>query len=568
MKKFLLHTLFILILLLPARSHAIGILFDINNASLFSTGDSDNDTFSKRCGKLAKPNKITGNIVRCANAVVNLGGDRIISNFVKPFSAVVFYVIIVAIVFYGIQMMYGVARKDVTLMMVIKILAVLFVCGPQGYLFLKNTRNVLIGFPKNISSSLVADPGATHDKMVEYPPGSGLMIVDTLIPNPAYDASNPTPGVYEMIPNPDTNATPNQEHDITLLGGALDILGIKNLMCKPDGTMLVGGLKCPSYRMEDLYDKFDESILRIFGVSDSDIYSGQKNPELFMGVVVLVAGLIFTGGWGVMFAVQLMLLATATLFAIAQMALFFIIVAIAINVLIAIAPIALACMLFKSTEGITRKWLSYLFIYSLQPIILVAFMVITVTILEDLTKKYKDINLYDKVGMNIVNANGNPNTKMSIFNCFGASSSSDVSQDQLSDTSNFNSIVSNTMRQSVSNNLRIGGATSGSVKDESKQGCDIKAFALNIDDTGASVASNQIQGGDLRAATAINIAIIILQFILLSFIKQMPQMIARMANAGGMEAAVSVATNPTDKYLPAAAQKGGGLLGSMAKRSF
>jgi hypothetical protein len=598
MKKLILHTciLLSLVLLFPKHSNAAGIFFDINRANIFSATGASDSTFAKKCSKLTEshPNRITGNIVRCANYVINIGGDRIIVNFVKPFSALVFYAVIIAIIFFAIQMMYGVARKDITLLFVIKILAVMFVCGPQGYTFLKNTRNVLIGFPKNIASSLVSDPSSTHDKLYvdENNP-------DQLIPEPNM-IQNPNDPTGPLIQDPDEPYI--QEHDITLTGFVLDITGIKNLVCKPDGKTAIG-TDCPDYRMEDVYDKFDESILKIFGVSDTDISSGQKNPELFMGVIVLVVGLFFTGAWGLSFAIQLILLATATLFMIAQMVLFFLVVAIAINILVAITPLAMACLLFKSTENITKKWFTNLFVYSLQPIILVAFMVVTVTILKSLTDKFDEANIYPRVKEAISNPSGSSDNKMTIFNCFGASSTSDAVTSQISNPDSHSGLVAYVQQQNMANNINIyGNAVQGGEQQTSKQDCNVKAFAFNIhrspervpmgtagawqipctstdpavdplcyDDGNGNwisytLEANKIYEGDLTTLTALNITIIILQLIMRSFIKQMPSMIAGMTGGAGVERAAEIATNPTDKFLPEVAQKAQGLVGGLTKR--
>lgn len=119
---------------------------------------SQNDTtinFTQTCkenGSVFKAFSITGNIIRCIERVVNLASDKLIDNYIAGFATFVFYMTMMAILFFSIKVMFGVASsRGITLVFVLKIIFVLAFTSPSMPDTLKGFRDTFMEAPKYFS---------------------------------------------------------------------------------------------------------------------------------------------------------------------------------------------------------------------------------------------------------------------------------------------------------------------------------------------------------------------------------------------------------------------------------
>ncbi len=526
-------------------------------------------TFSSLCTTAIKPNKLTGNVIRCAERIIDEGADRLINNYMKLFSSMIFYVIILAVMFHGMKMMFGVAKEHgYTLMMTMKVLLVLFVCSPNGYLYMHNARTTLLNFPKDISASILS-----------MPPGEMSTFLDWV----DYFGDGAVTQVFDFLTWDDEYWKFNDFMLSKTNHGDDDGDGIENGVDDDDDG---DGNPDPTKRMSDVYDKLDELIIRLFGVAKVDAESDEQKTELFIGMAALVAGLLFTGPIGISVAMIAIIYTTAIFFAIAEIALFFLVIMIAINFLIAIAPLALACMLFEQTKRITKLWFSYLLIYSIQPIVLSAFLAFVIMVIAQVANQMEAP--YKKIQEKWQNSDNQPDMKTKLFDCMGMSGSNDLVKSQISNDDQWNRLTETANEQQFYNNRFTSGKLNpADYADRTKQDCDIKVFTLKLDDDVAPVVDGETMSQltkftkvNLTELLGLKIAMIVLFVMLISFMRELPKMVNSLVGtnpvpgAGYMpsEASVSqVSTVLSDKILGTNGSQGlieklGGKLSNSVKR--
>lgn len=459
--------------------------------------------FSTICKDEIKPGRFTGNIIRCVNKIVDTAGDRLLSTYVRFFASIVYYTVILAIMFHGMRMMFGMTKEHgITIVLIIKIVVVLYFCSMPGYALLRNVRTTLIDFPRAMTFAIVADRGF------------GIPVLDVII-SPALGAFSsiaPNAASYLMFDELD-------KRFCAMLGGDTD------------------------------------GCAALQNVSDSSKMPAKSQIK----IAALAAGLFATGGMGLTITMIILTYITAMLFLAAQIILFFVVVAIAINFLAAIAPLALACMLFEPTVRITKIWFNFLLIYTIQPIVFAAFLYVLIIVFSAATEAknssqeviYK--KAYERLGWKYENADNEEGSQISLFDCFGVQTSNDI-----------NSADAN--RQLSQNSSQISGTgTAGNLPNGTKKACDFSVPTISLDDDiGTTIAGIGLSAErkavltktDIKNLLALKIAMVIFMVIMTSFAKTIPEMVNKMVG-GGAGNLLGVAGKPMDKVINAGGSPAG-----------
>ena len=436
------------------------------------------------CTKENKTGHFTGNIVRCVNKIVTNGGDRVLNVYVKFLSTIVYYAVILAILFHGLRMMFGVARNHgITIMLIVKLVVVLYFCSAPGFALLKNARTTLINFPKAISVAIVA-------------------------PDPL---GSPILGVF---------------------GG----IGIGFI-----------GMFAPNFVMDQAFDKVDTIVCEMIGGGDNSNNAKEEISETKCGgllngdlskikLFALGAGLFFTGSMGLSLTMIILTYLTATFMVLAQLILYFTVLSIAINFLMALAPLALACMLFEPTVRITKTWFNFLIAYSIQPIVFAAFLALMVTVFSSAKDESKKV--YQKVS-------DNHNGQITFYNCFGKGA-------KKSDKQRYYNGYVNEYETDEDGNKHISNSYIGKI-----DACDFKVSKIELDRGVGSVLAgvgavykdpdDKLTEADIRNLIAIKLAMIIFMIMMLSILKAVPDMVNKMV--GGGSSPMGVLTKGADKLI-------------------
>ncbi len=471
--------------------------------------------FSTICSKAVKdPNnselvlkRPVSNIIRCAQKVINKGGDRIINVFTRFFANVVFYTMILAIMAHGIRMLMGSAKHHgVTTMLIVKIVVALFFCSPQGYWYMQQIKNGLIMFPQTMSGSIMIIPENGQ---------SGFMAF----------LSSFVDDISSMI------CTSTGDTNIPSFTGMFD-----------NNPQTAGVLQCPTGN--DIFDKLDVILLKLMGVpaSEAEIPANDKGSSLFIGIVVLGMGLIAVGTYGAMVGAIILTYVTVMLFAVAQLALYFIVVAVMINILAAFTPLMLACMFFQQTSGITARWFNLLLVYTIQPVVFAGFLFVILVILQPVAKDFS--RYYEKVHNKYSNTSGQPGMKAKLFDCIGLSGANSFSG--MSTQQMFSAMQGSSVYQNL---VASGSATPAQGADKEKKGnCDISIFAIKLDKDitrvdengnplqvlthGISPEGYDLYQKDVNSLMAMKLGVVILMVVLASLVKKLPEMMDSMMGAG------------------------------------
>ncbi len=298
-----------------------------------------------------RPWRITGNVVRCIERMVNTSSDNLIDNYIAGFSTFVFYTTMISVFFFSFKMMFGLARtRGITVIYLLKIALVLSITSPATGDYLKTVRDTMISAPKYFS----------------------VLIVNSV--------TFPVQGLTEDKVN------------------------------------------------EDIFDVFDKYLLKFFGVDEADQKfekgkadktaddrAKERSKEVYIGLAAVVAGLFFTGQVGFTITTIALGFVTSLLFAMAQAVLFYATITIALNFLIAISPIVAVAFLFESFKRITLVWFTSFIGYAVQPLIFVAFLALTLGILDQTIASFQ--NPYQKIQLKLQNAAGDPNKEITLFDC-------------------------------------------------------------------------------------------------------------------------------------------------------
>ncbi|MDA0901782.1 MAG: type IV secretion system protein [Proteobacteria bacterium] len=126
-----------------------------------------------------------------------------------------------------------------------------------------------------------------------------------------------------------------------------------------------------------IWDTLDCKIARYLGYGPS--IPGGTDVAKIAGYLLLF---LFTGAVGVYFMVALMMFGFFMIIAAARALHIFLVSAVSIILMVYVSPIIIPMILFKKTESIFKNWVNNLIGFSLQPILLFAYIGIFVTIFD------------------------------------------------------------------------------------------------------------------------------------------------------------------------------------------
>lgn len=400
-----------------------------------------------------RPWRITGNVVRCIEKVINTSADKLIDNYIAGFSTFVFYSTMIAVFFFSFKVMFGLARtRGLTIVYLLKIALVLSITSPGTGDYLKTVRDTMISAPKYFS----------------------VLLVNSV--------TFPIQGLSEDKVN------------------------------------------------EDIFDVFDKYILKFFGVDEADQKfekgtadktasdrAKERTKEVYIGIAAVVAGLFFTGQVGFTITTIALGFVTALLFAIAQAVLFYATITVALNFLIAISPIAAVAFLFEPFKRITSVWFTSFIGYAVQPVIFVAFLALTLSVLDQTVASFE--NPYQKIQMKLLNADGDPGKEVPLFKCGKFQDSPEAQAENMNDPDNQESNMASEQLGTMGNLAYQAGVGSYSQTKTSNASsrsstCRFTVPQLPLDENLTESDIRDLQGGQM--------VVILMMIIMLGFLKQVP----------------------------------------------
>lgn len=123
---------------------------------------------------------------------------------------------------------------------------------------------------------------------------------------------------------------------------------------------------------------------------DTVVNAAEPSEFKLVGLSMLLAGLFFTGPIGAAITVLVISLIMSILLALVQSMMLYVVSLFAVTVLFALAPVMAPFLLFEQTKSIFRQWWQHIIVYSLQPVILVAFLAVTLSVLADISGLMQD----------------------------------------------------------------------------------------------------------------------------------------------------------------------------------
>jgi hypothetical protein len=468
--------------------------------------------FQKICSydtAIFKPDKLTGNLIRCAQVLVFKGGDRLIIGYTSMFASWIHYIVILAIVFFGIKMMFGQAmEKGITLVMIAKITLVLYMTSYPGTFRLLQAKDALFQASSNL--------------------------------------------VINILKVPD-NISPPPEGFFARVGSVTDFgAGITSMFCTPEGRVLAApgtnGVPavpfCNNKNLGTVFDDIDTLIFRLYGLTDEQASSADPKQKNFNGLIIFLVGMFFTGEIGLSLTMLFLTYFLAAAFAFGQILMLFIICMIAINFLVAIAPIALAGILFDQTKRMTKVWFSYLLTYTILPVVLAAFLWLIGIVLYGIMQEPEFLRAKEKINSSIQNmVNKNVLSKDACLN---------------SGNKEF-TYQNNSLENYLANSLTSGKATSADFGYQENGCLSLPQTQLASDGATEEEKIKLINREDLKALTSVNLGIIIFFIIIISMIKELPKMAAAIAGNAASGAA-DIAAKPV-AYLESKIQGTGKTFG-------
>lgn len=468
--------------------------------------------FQKLCaGDVAvfKPDKLTGNLIRCAQALVFKGGDRLIIGYTSMFASWIHYIVILAILFFGIKMMFGLTmEKGITLVMIAKITLVLYMTSYPGTFRLLQLKDAL------------------------YQGASNLVINILKVPD---NLSPPPKGFFARV------------------GSVTDFgVGLSSMFCTPEGRILGGTvsgslgsqpafladgvtpnpnagqpqINLCSKNLGSVFDDIDVLLFKLYGLDDEQANSTDPNQKKFNGLIVFIVGLFFTGSIGLTITMIFITYFLAIAFAFGQILMLFIICMIAINFLVAIAPLALAGILFDQTKRMTKVWFNYLLTYTILPVVLAAFLWLIGIVLYGMMQQPEYKAARAKIMTSI--------DKMKNVDLI-SNDSCNISSDK-----SFNYDAFRAAR-SVLNSLTSGKASSADYALKENNCLQVSQLEIATDNSTEEEKNRLINREDLKSLTSINLGLIIFFMIIVSMIKVLPKIASSIAGNAASSAADIVA---------------------------
>jgi len=128
-----------------------------------------------------------------------------------------------------------------------------------------------------------------------------------------------------------------------------------------------------------VFEKFDCIALKMLGLD---------NTRNFATILLVVTSSFFlfgpVGPIGFLFTILFFLFIFMLIRAMVQSLFIYLTASIALTFLISLTPLMVPMILFEKTKKITSQWINHILVYSLQPAFLIAFLVLTFVVLDDI----------------------------------------------------------------------------------------------------------------------------------------------------------------------------------------
>lgn len=468
---------------------------------------------------LFKPGSVTGNIVRCMQRVVDQSGNVLIENFVSNFSRLVYYGIMFGVLIWAMRMMFGIGKsRGLISIMLIKLTLVMYICDPGNIPQLEKWRDGILDFPKRFSSNILDN--------VEY---------------------------------------------------------ISCRVSKTDFSICIPPVSLGTHADDDIFDKYDNYILHFFGAIDEpkdtqdvkDQKEKFRNEGVYLGIATMIAGLFFTGDIGNAVTMIGIMFILAVIVSAMQAIFLFTTIAIAVNILMALAPLMVTFILFDPLKKMTMTWFYSLLSYSIQPIIFTTFMAFTLGILSGLTNLKVDLNedgkidpkterlfsgVYDKVHIKMEGQGDSASsgkTKFTIIDCDKMKAAASMVAKSLTSPNMMGQMVAGGMGMGGEMDAAISGGggmadLSGNIQTSVTQGCDLMVDQIRLDDPDPSVVNahdnlERFSADKMQELQAAQLAVVMLLVIFVMFLKKVPQITEKLTKQGAVAPLTKVAGGVGDK---------------------
>ncbi len=147
----------------------------------------------------------------------------------------------------------------------------------------------------------------------------------------------------------------------------------------------------PRFSGADIFAYFDQIIRTIIGyatIPPGEVGGAPDRTAIYFTIGIIIVGLFFTGPLGVMVGTAVIGILISVLVTFASAIFMFLIIKVVMVLLVAISPIMIPLYLFKYTRVFFDRWLSIFISYTLQPMMVMAFLGLMVPVFDSLVADY------------------------------------------------------------------------------------------------------------------------------------------------------------------------------------
>lgn len=149
----------------------------------------------------------------------------------------------------------------------------------------------------------------------------------------------------------------------------------------------------PSFIGADIWEYFDNIIRTVIGYATIPPGGQGGSPDrtaIYFTIGIIIVGLFFTGPLGAMVGMAVIGILISVLVTFASAIFMFLFVKVVIVILVAVAPLIIPLYLFKYTRTFFDRWLSMIISFTLQPMMIMAFLAMMVPVFNGLVADYDD----------------------------------------------------------------------------------------------------------------------------------------------------------------------------------
>jgi hypothetical protein len=296
----------------------------------------------------------TRNIVSCVDVAIRAESEVFINSFADNFGDYVAFACIVAIIILGFKIMIGFDGRRLKPDLAITIFKLMIVSAYAG------------------NGPAIND---WKDKFMDLPYQFYTGVSDA-VSQEALGFYNPI-NAASAVPNPDPDATDGEKVRYAIFEQ------IDNQI-----KDLVGFKKTTELQAQDAN-------------GNPLTQNAAETPRSLMMIVIIAAGLFFTGSLGAMFTMIVVGIFLTLFMALVHMVLFMTAVAIGTAVLFCLTPLMLPLMLFPQTKGIFKSWMMAILTYPVQGILYAIIIFMCFAVLREVTHPLEGVykEIFKKMGV-------------------------------------------------------------------------------------------------------------------------------------------------------------------------